>query len=43
MDWEDCVVDVHSVKLSKTVLETMFKKCGPVYDELYLCLNYVRL
>lgn len=35
MDWEDCVVDVHSVKLSKSVLETMFKECGPVYDCLY--------
>jgi hypothetical protein len=34
MDWEDCVVDVHSVKLPKTVLETMFKKCGPVCGNL---------
>ncbi|KAF8515443.1 hypothetical protein JB92DRAFT_2914791 [Gautieria morchelliformis] len=30
MDWEDCVVDVHSLKLPKTALETMFTKCGPV-------------
>ncbi|KAF8507455.1 hypothetical protein BU17DRAFT_71157 [Hysterangium stoloniferum] len=30
MDWEDCVVDVHSIKISGMTLETMFKSCGPV-------------
>ncbi|KIJ49351.1 hypothetical protein M422DRAFT_27709 [Sphaerobolus stellatus SS14] len=35
MDWEDCVVDVHSVKLAKSVLESMFETCGPVRSILH--------